>query len=199
MFDAKPEDRDQIALYIQEIEFDHKPGPDGNLVAYTKITFGKKGTANYQQIYEKKRLQKDNPMLWEHFRPAIEKWEKDRTLVREGFPLESWPAITKGQIKACKDLGMFTVEDIATATSSIHQRLGMGASDLIQKAKAWYADKDHSAQANKIAQLEAAVEHLKQQLEESTATNKALAAQAGVKAGRPGRKAKVDTEEREAA
>src|SRR5690242_6488124 len=104
MFDAKPEDREQIALYVQEIETDHKPGPDGNLIAVDKITFGKKGTANYQQIYEVGRLKKDNPMLWEHFRPIYEKWKESNQITTEGMPLEAWPAITKGQLKACKNI-----------------------------------------------------------------------------------------------
>jgi hypothetical protein len=178
--DAK--DRDQIALYIQDIEIDHRPGPDGTLIDDVRVYFGKKGTANYQQIYWASRLPRDNAMLWERFGPTIEKWKESRKIDREGLPLEAWH-VTKAQIKACHDLGMFTVEDIATATDSIRQKLGMGASDLIAKAKAFLENKERSANAGKIAKLEEAVAQLQEQLKESTETNKALAAE--LKAKKP--------------
>jgi hypothetical protein len=183
MFDAKPEDRDQIALWISDIEVDHRPGPEGTLIPDVRITFRKKGSDNYEQIYWKSRLKKDNPMLWDKFGPDLDRWEKDQTLPVDGLPLESWPAITKAQIKACKNLGLRSVEDIATATDSIRQKLGMGASDLIAKAKAFLENKERSANAGKIAKLEEAVAQLQEQLKESTETNKALAAE--LKARKP--------------
>lgn len=176
---ASPDDRNKIALYVQEIEKDHKPGPDGNLVEIHKIYFGKRGEPNYQQIYDTRRLQKENPMLWDYVRPLYENWLKNETIEREGLALESWPAITKGQIKACKGIGLHTVEDIATATDSIRQKLGLGASDLIQKAKAFVANKADSAVANRVATLEAQLAQMAADLKEAQETNAALAAEAG--------------------
>lgn len=152
---AKDSDRKEWSLYVREIETDHKEGPDGNLVAFDRIVFGKKGTNAYEQIYPVDRLKKDNPELWEFVRPLYERWKENQTIVREGLDLKAWPAITKGQIKACEGLGLFTVEDVATATSSIREKLGMGANELVDKAKAFVASKDATATANRLAVLEA--------------------------------------------
>lgn len=192
---ASPDDRNRIALYVQEIEKDHKPGPDGNLVEVHKIYFGKRGEPNYQQIYEVKRLQKENPMLWDYVRSLYENWLKNETIEREGLALESWPAITKGQIKACKGLGLHTVEDIALATDSIRQRLGLGASDLMDKAKAFVANKADSAVANKVAALEAQLAQMAQDLAEARETNDRLAAEAGRRVRRPRQPDPVDEQE----
>lgn len=173
--DAKPD----IALYVQEIVPDHKMGKDGVLVEVDKIFFGKRGASNYQQIYDVPRLQKENPQLWEYVRPLYERWKKDRTIVREGLALTAWPGISGGQVKACNDLGMFTVEDIATATDSIRQKLGIGASDLMAKAKAFVANIEGTKQAAKIAEMEATIEKQAQLLEEQRETMDMLAAQAG--------------------
>lgn len=176
---AKPEDREEISLYAQLIKRDHKPGPDGNLIEIHKITFGKKGTNNYQQIYEVGRLKRDNPVLWESVKATYERWLTNNTIVRDGLALESWPAITEGQIEACKDLGLHTVEDIATATSSIRQKLGIGANELVDKAKAFLANKDASATANRIVALEKTVADLTEQLNEARQTVDKVMAEKG--------------------
>jgi hypothetical protein len=72
-------------------------------------------------------------------------------------------------------LGLHVVEDIATATSTIQQKLGMGATELIKNAKAFLANKDQSANAAKITELEAAVAALTEALEEERAARKAKA------------------------
>lgn len=185
MFDAKPEDREQIALYIQDIELDHRPGPDGNMMSDVRVYFGKKGTANYQQIYWASRLKKEDPMLWAHFGAAIDKWKQDQTLPVDGMPLEAWPAITKGQIKACKGIGLRSVEDIAKATDSIREKLGMGSADLIAKAKKFVETREQSATANRVADLEKQVETLVQSLKEARETVDSLMAEKGQRPRKP--------------
>jgi hypothetical protein len=176
---AKEKDRDEISLYVREIETDHKEGPDGNLISFDRIVFGKKGTNSYEQIYPVDRLKKDNPPLWEFVRPLYEKWKENQTIVREGLDLKAWPAITKGQIKACEGLGLFTVEDIATATSAIREKLGMGANELVDKAKAWVGNKDATATANRLAALEALIQTQSDDLKTARETIDQLMAEKG--------------------
>lgn len=184
--DARPEDREQIALYVLEIETDHKPGPDGTLVAVDRITFGKRGAPNYQQIFEVGRLKKDDPTLWEYVRPVYEKWQKDNVITTEGHPLEAWPLITKGQIKVCKSLGLRSVEDVAGATDSVREKFGMGFLELRSQAKAFLANKADSATANRIADLEAKLAAVVKDNEEARATIDALMAEKGKRpVGRP--------------
>lgn len=185
MFDAKPEDRDKISLYPREILTDHKMGPDGVLIEVDKIIFGKQGASNYEQTYEVPRLKKENPALWEFIKKTYEGWKADRTIKREGMSLDAWPAITKGQIKACNDLGLFTVEDIATATDTIRQKLGMGANDLMNKAKSFVANIDGAKQAALIAHLQETVEAQARMLEEQRETMDALALAAGKQVRKP--------------
>lgn len=175
MANARPEDRNQIALFVLDIWRDHKPGADGNLIEVHKVRFGKKGAEKYEREDEIPKLKKFEPDVYAWFEPLYENWKKHNKIEREGLPLESWPAITKGQIRACQDLGLFTVEDIATATDTIRQKLGMGANDLIMKAKAFVGSKDQSATANKVAELEQAVAMLTKELEEERAARKARA------------------------
>lgn len=184
--DARPEDREQIALYVLEIETDHKPGPDGTLVAVDRITFGKRGAPNYQQIFEVGRLKKDDPTLWEYVRPVYEKWQKDNVITTEGHPLEAWPLITKGQIKVCKSLGLRSVQDVANATDSVREKFGMGFLELRAQAKAFLAAMADTATANRIADLEAKLAAVVKDNEEARATIDALMAEKGKRpVGRP--------------
>lgn len=184
--DAKPEDRQQIALFILEIETDHKPGPDGTLVAVDRITFGKRGAPNYQQHWEVPRLKKDDPTLWEHFRKTYEGWKKSNEIATDGHPLEAWPVITKGQIKVCKSLGLRSVEDVATATDSVREKFGMGFLELRAQAKAFLAAKADSATANRVADLEAKLAALIEDNEKARATIEQLMAERGKRpVGRP--------------
>lgn len=185
MFDAQPTDRDHIALWVQEITPDHRVGPDGGLIEDDKVSFGKKGAPNYQMVSSVSRLMKDNPPVWEWFRPLYERWKADRKIVREGMPLDAWGTCSKGQVKACNDMGLFTVEDIATATDSIRQKLGIGASELMAKAKAFMANKEGVSYAAKIAELEKTVKHQAEALAEARVTMDALAAKAGKTVRKP--------------
>ena len=186
MFDAKPEDREQIALYILEIETDHKPGPDGNLVADDRITFGKKGSPNYQRIVSVTRLKKDEPQIWDYFRPVYEKWKQDNTIATVGHPLEAWPAITKGQIKICKSIGLRSVEDIAGATDAVREKFGMGFLDLRTLAVEFLKNKEATANAHEKAEMQRRLDTLEDALRESRETIDALMAEKGKRpVGRP--------------
>lgn len=184
--DARPEDREQIALYVVEIETDHKPGPDGTLIAVDRITFAKRGAPNYMQHWEVPRLKREDPTLWEAVRPVYERWQKENVIATEGHPLEAWPAITKGQIKVCKSLGLRSVEDVASATDSVREKFGMGFLDLRSQAKLFIASKADSATASRIADLEAKLETVMKDNEEAQATIDALMAEKGKRpVGRP--------------
>jgi hypothetical protein len=191
-FDATPDDRNHLAVYIQKIKTEHKPGPDGNLIAVDKIYFGKKLSPGFQNIVEVERLKKDNPFLWSKTKPIYEEWKVSRTITREGLPLDSWPAITEGQIEMCKGNGLFVVEDLATASDALRQKLGPGSNDLIAKAKAFNANKDASKAANRITTLESQVAQLAKDNEEARATIDALMAERGKTAVKPARRKKEE-------
>jgi hypothetical protein len=68
-----------IALVVLEIWTDHKPGPDGTLIAVDKVKFGKKGAENYERIDEIPRLKRQEPEIYEWFEKNIYLgWQKHR-------------------------------------------------------------------------------------------------------------------------
>jgi hypothetical protein len=151
---------------------------------------GKQGTNSYEQIYPVDRLKKDNPPLWEFVEPLYTKWKESNTIVRDGLNLKAWSGITKGQIKACEGMGLFTVEDIATASSSIRERLGMGANELVDKAKAFVANKDATAAATELAALRKMVEDQSEDLRTARETIDGLMAAKGQRPNKPAKPVK---------
>lgn len=185
MFDAKPEDRDTFAVYILALEIDHKAGPDGTMIPYERITIGKKGAPNWQSELDVRRLERDDPAVYQHFLPTIEKWRKTNTIATEGVPLEAWPAISKGQLRALKNLGLRSVEDVSEANDLIREKFGMGFLDLKKQAKAYLQNYSKQQAAKKLTDQEDAIADLKAQLKEAQETIQALAAKAGLKEQRP--------------
>jgi hypothetical protein len=189
-FDGRPEDRDTYAVYILDIEIDHKAGGDGNMVAYERIRLGKKASPNWQMEVDVRRLEKDDPGLYRYLLPTIEGWRKTQTIATDGHPVEAWPALTKGQIKTLKGLGLRSVEDIATATDVARERYGMGFVDMQKQARAYLDNKSKTATAKQLADQDNVLVALKEQLAEAQATIKMLAAKAGMTEQRPDMKAR---------
>lgn len=185
MFDAKPEDREHFAVFVLDIETDHKPDGQGNLVPFDRIILGKKGAPNYQQPWDVSRLMKDDPALWDYLRPTYEKWKATNTITTDGHPLEAWPMLTKGQLKAAKNLGLRSVEDFRDATDSIREKFGMGFAELQKGAKAFLANKADSEAAARVTTLEEQIKAMGEQLEEARQTIDGLMAAQGKVAQKP--------------
>ena len=81
-----------------------------------------------------------------------------------GTPLEMWPVLTRARVMEIKAAGILSVEELASVSDSILGRLGMGARDEREQARAWLAAAKGSAevqaQATRIAQLEDMVQKL---------------------------------------
>jgi hypothetical protein len=184
-----PNDRDKYAVFIIDIEQDHKPGPDGTLIPFDRIILGKKGAPNYMQPWEAGRLKKDDPALYAFLEPIYERWKKDNVITTTGHPLEAWPLITKGQIKQAKGLGLRSVEDIAEAGDGIREKFGMGFLDLQKQARTFLSAKPAAAQASEIAQLKEQIMSMAASLEEAQGTIDGLMAEKGKTAQKPARKA----------
>jgi hypothetical protein len=185
MFDAKPEDREKFAVFVLDIETDHKSDGEGGLVPFDRIILGKKGAPNYQQPWDVGRLMKDDPTLWEYVKPIYEKWKATNTITTEGHPLEAWPSLTKGQLKQAKNLGLRSVEDFASATDTIREKYGMGFIELQKAARAFLANKDSSAATARVTTLEDQIKAMASQLDEAQRTIEGLMAAQGKTALKP--------------
>ncbi len=184
-----PDDRKEYAVFILDIEQDHKPGPDGTLIPFDRIILGKKGAPNYVQPWEAGRLKKDDPALYSYLEPVYERWKKENVITTTGHALEAWPLITKGQLKQAKGLGLRSVEDIAEAGDGIREKFGMGFLELQKQARAYLSAKPAAAQASEIAQLKEQIAGMVTSLEQAQSTIDDLMAEKGKTAQKPTRKA----------
>lgn len=82
-------------------------------------------------------------------------WKEGLSLDVEGTPLRNWPVLSPGQLKACVDLHLLSVEMLADAADDTVERLGMGGFNLRQRARDWVAQSKGSG-PQLAAQLEAA-------------------------------------------
>jgi hypothetical protein len=78
------------------------------------------------------------PTSWyERYVEMYERWKKNEDMPVEGTPIKSWPVISPAQVKNLTSLNILTVEDLAAANDEGLRRIGMGAVDLRNKARAW--------------------------------------------------------------
>lgn len=64
-------------------------------------------------------------------------WKEGTDPVADGTHVKLWPAISKAQAEMLLAANIRTVEDLAVANEPSLQRVGIGARELQQKAKAW--------------------------------------------------------------
>lgn len=88
-------------------------------------------------------------------------WKAGLEIAQEGSPLEYWPPLTPAQVGNLKALNVHTVEQLATVDDSALTRMGMGARDLREKAKAWL---ENAKGGESVSQLMAENSALKAQV-----------------------------------
>jgi len=93
-----------------------------------------------------------------------------------GTPLESWPQIQRAQVKEAKFYEIHTLEQLAELADTHCQRLGMGWTELRQKAKDYISiskgTASQTAQAAENERLRQEMENMKAQLADLSAEAK---------------------------
>jgi cell division protein FtsB len=113
------------------------------------------------------------------FRHAYDEWKAGHELPTHGTPIANWPLVTPSQVKNLRELRVMTVEVLAEANEEVIRRLGMGGRDLVAKAKEYLKQAAGPGQAAaQITALEQKVADLTATVEQLSATNQMLAAQA---------------------
>lgn len=82
---------------------------------------------------------------------AYEKWKNGQEIPLNGEPIKGWGVISPAQQANLIALNILTVEDLAIVNDEGCRRIGMGAAELRDKAKAWLsqmADKGPLTQEN---------------------------------------------------
>lgn len=111
-----------------------------------------------------RRIQKDDPMVWEVLRPHYEAWQKNQEAPIDGVPLKNWPAISPAQIKTLNGLGIRSVQDLRNMSDGDCDRAGMpGIKNWRARAHAWLeAANDIGKVAEELTQLRARLEKLEE-------------------------------------
>ena len=95
-----------------------------------------------------------------------------------GTPIEEWPQLSRTMAATCKALHIMNVEALAALSDDGIQRLGMGARDLVEKAKAYLAfAKDQALpqrQAAEILKQKEVMISMQQQIDELAQLAKAF-------------------------
>lgn len=76
----------------------------------------------------------------------------------EGTPIEEWPAITRAQADELKYLGIRSIEQLVSASDSQMQKL-MGGASLKMKATAFIKTAKDSAEAQRLAEANQALQN----------------------------------------
>lgn len=93
---------------------------------------------------EKEVSQNRFPSEWfRAFKHKYDQWKEGLVVPDEGIPLINWPVISPGQVRMCQDLHILTVEKLAGANEEVIRRLGMGARELVQKARDYLSVASH--------------------------------------------------------
>lgn len=103
------------------------------------------------------------PREWlQAYKAAFADWKAGNEPAADGTDLRNWPALSPAMLKACRELRLRTVEDIAMMNEESIARLGMGARSLKTRAQEWLASAESLGKPSEaIAALKAANEDLK--------------------------------------
>jgi hypothetical protein len=71
------------------------------------------------------------------FKRGYEAYKNDQEIPVEGFAIKMWPAINKAMADTVLAAGVRTVEELAAANEETLKRIGIGARQLQNDARAW--------------------------------------------------------------
>lgn len=104
---------------------------------------------------------------WEAIQPAYEAWKRGQEHVPTGMPLAAWNGLSPEQIDVLKMSGVYSVEDLATATDSLLGRIPLpGVRDLKLMAGKFLEAQDKTKFADEMARKDAEMALLREQMEE---------------------------------
>jgi len=179
MFDAKQEDRSDLAVVPFKFWVDHVENGDGALEAIHWASWGKRGYANWEKSEKVARLVKDakamrgrpdaQPCVWDALEPHYNRWKDGLEAVTDGYALEGWAGgITAGQIAKCKSINVFSVEDLSKLTDENIHKLGPDGPKLRATAAAFVAslNGEGAKLAKENARLSAEVDRLTKEAED---------------------------------
>lgn len=104
---------------------------------------------------------------WEFIEKHYTAWKAGQETPDHGIPLAAWPGITPEQADVLRTAGLRSVEDIATASDGIINRINLpGIRELQKTAKMFIEAQDGAKTADALAEKDRQIATLNEQLEE---------------------------------
>jgi len=129
---------------------------------YSKDVVEKKVAAWFVSVDKNVRAGRIPQKHLDLWKESYRRWQDGQEPPVDGTPIKDWSSVSPAQCKNLLSAGCRSVEDLAQANDEAMRRLGMGANDLKNKAKAWLqAAKDHGPLTMQIASLEKENDQLK--------------------------------------
>lgn len=115
------------------------------------------------------------------YEESYRRWKAGQEMPVDGTPIRTWPVISPSQVEVLLRAGIRTVEDLSDLNDEGLRKIGMGAVEMKQKAKAWMAA---SQDKGKLTQDMATLQKTNEQLHNmvTTLTAKVEAMQQELKA-----------------
>lgn len=125
------------------------------------------------------------PQEWvDGYRKQYEAWKQGEEPAPNGTPIKGWGVISPGQQETLIRMHILTVEDLELANDEALRRIGMGAHDLRNKARAWLSQlKDKGPLTQEMAAVKAENRTLVSQVQTLQAQVTALMTAVNVKGG----------------
>lgn len=95
------------------------------------------------------------------YEESYRRWKSGQEMPVDGTPIRTWPVISPSQVEVLLRAGIRTVEDLSDLNDEGLRKIGMGAVEMKQKAKAWMAA---SQDKGKLTQDMAALQKTNEQL-----------------------------------
>jgi len=99
--------------------------------------------------------------------PAYEAWKTGQEVPVNGTPLGAWPALSVEQVNVFRQVGVRSVEEIASLGEQLRSRVKLpNIQVLVDQAKAFLSNKDKTAIASDLASKDEKIRELQQQVAE---------------------------------
>lgn len=105
--------------------------------------------------------------VWSVLEPAYQSWLKGEEIPDDGMALQAWPGVNDAQVAELRKHSIRTVEDLAAITDAQIQKIQLpDVRGLRRQAQTYLGSQGAADMAKKLADQEAAMQAMQEQLEE---------------------------------
>ena len=145
---------------------------------YSKDVFKKEAKSWFDDLAVDVANERIQASWVDKFKDSYERWKSGQELPLDGTPIRGWGVISPAQQENLIRVNILTVEDLSKINDEGTRRVGMGATELKNKALAWLAQlNDKGPLTQEVAELRNANSQLTQQVGTLTSQVEQLMAQ----------------------